>query len=263
MARLSFSIPPSMGGERVHAMAERLQAALRAVELEADVSVARDYQAMIRSLERGETLAAWGPPLVCAWAEAFGGRGLVRSVRQGFGTYRAALVARRGEAISLTTPGLRAAWVDRDSMAGYVLPQAMLRERGIRPSRHFAQAAFLESYEAVLAAVLDRRADLTSVWASPGHASPPRDGVQELAGPRGAELEIIAYSRECPNDGVVAGPALGAEPQRALQRALLELERSGAGQALVQEVFGAERLEASPPGSYRQLHETVFKALTG
>ena len=85
-----------MGGERVQGMARRLEAALRASHLEAEVTVAQDYQAMIQSLERGEALAAWGPPLVCAWAEAFGGRGLVRSVRQGFGTYRAAVVARRG-----------------------------------------------------------------------------------------------------------------------------------------------------------------------
>lgn len=252
-----------MGGERVQGMARRLEAALRASHLEAEVTVALDYQGMIQSLERGEALAAWGPPLVCAWAEAFGGRGLVRSVRQGFGTYRAAVVARRGEGVDLTSPGLRAAWVDRDSMAGYVLPQAMLRERGLRPSRHFAEAKFLESYEATLQAVLDRKADLTSVWASPAHASPPRDGVQQLAGPRASELEIIAYSRECPNDGVVAGPGLASEQQVALQCALLALERTVPGQQLIQEVFGAERLEESPPGSYRQLHETVFKALTG
>jgi ABC-type phosphate/phosphonate transport system substrate-binding protein len=87
--------------------------------------------------------------------------------------------------------------------------------------------------------------------------------VQELAGPRQGELEIIAYSRECPNDGVVAAPRLAPEQQVALQRALLELERTAPGQSVIQDVFGAERLEESPPGSYRQLHETVFKALTG
>lgn len=263
MARLPFLLPPSLGPERVRGTAPALEAALRSAGLEAEVSVATDYQAMTRALERGEALAAWGPPVVCAWAEAFGGRGLARCVRQGHGTYRAALVARRGEKVDLTAPGLRAAWVDRDSMAGYVLPQAMLRERGLRPSRHFSQVSMLGSYEAVLAAVLDGKADLTSVWASPEHASPARDGVQELAGPRQGELEIIAYSRECPNDGVVAGPKLAADAQVELQKAVLALDDSPEGRKLIREVFLAERLEVPPPGSYGALHETVFKALAG
>jgi phosphonate transport system substrate-binding protein len=252
-----------LGTERAQGTAPTLEAALRSAGFAAEVSVASDYQAMTRALEHGEALAAWGPPVVCAWTEAFGGRGLARCVRQGFGTYRAALVARRGEAVDLGAPGLRAAWVDRDSMAGYVLPQAMLRERGLRPSRHFAQVSFLGSYDAVLAAVLDRQADLTSVWASPDHARPARDGVQALAGARQGELEIIAYSRECPNDGVVAGPKLSADDQAALQQAVLALDESDEGQRVIREVFLAERLEASPPGSYRELHETVFKALAG
>lgn len=263
MGQLTISIPPSLGGGRVEGIARTLQDALRAAGLEAVVSVAPDYQAMTRALEKGEALAAWGPPVVCAWAEAFGGRGLVRTVRHGHGTYRAALVVRKGEGKDAFAPGRRAAWVDRDSMAGYVLAQALLREKGIRPSRHFSAVTFLGSFGAAVAAVLEGRADLTSVWASPEGAQPARDGLQELAGARAGELEVVAHSRGCPNDGVVAGPKLAAEQQAALQRALLEWGASAAGQQGVREVFQAERLEIPPPGSYQQLHETVFKALTG
>jgi len=50
--------------------------------------------------------------------------------------------------------GLRAAWVDRESVAGYLLPQGYLREKGIHAWQAFKEERFAGSYKAALEELL-------------------------------------------------------------------------------------------------------------
>jgi phosphonate transport system substrate-binding protein len=263
MTTLPFALPPSMGQDHAARRAQRLEVHLsQALGRETVVRVAASYQALEKDLLSGATLAAWGPPFVCARTEAYGGRGLVRGIRGGSATYRSALVALRGRGLRLEQEGLRASWVDRDSTGGYLLVQALLRQRGVHAWKTFSEERFAGSYRAAIDDVLAGRADVTAVWCSAA-AAKPASALNELLGPRAGELEILAHSSECPNDGVVLSPRADEPTAEALQSAFLALSDTPDGRALLGEVFQAERFEPSPRGSYGALYDLVFAALPG
>ena len=263
MATLPFALPPSMGQEQTARRALQLERFLtKVLARDVVVRVASGYQALERELLSGAVRAAWGPPFVCARTEAYGGRGLVRGIRDGAATYRSAIVGLRERGLKLGQPNLRAAWVDRDSTGGYLLAQALLRQKGLHGWKTFAEERFTGSYRAAVDDVLAGRADVTAVWASAPSAR-PQSALDELLGARARALEVLAYSSESPNDGVVLSPRIDDPTATALERAFLELGASSEGQDILSDVFQAERFEAAPKGSYRALYDLVFAALPG
>jgi phosphonate transport system substrate-binding protein len=264
MSPLPFSLPPSLGLVLAERRAQRLENYLsHALSRDVVVRVAPDYQTMERDLLSGTTQAAWGPPFVCARTEAYGGRGLVRGIRKGSATYRSALVARRDKGIKLDKPtGLKAAWVDRDSTAGYLLPQAYLRERGVHGWQAFSEERFVGSYKGAVEDVLAGRVDLAAVWApTRGGDSTVSTSLEELVGSRARELEVLGFTRECPNDGVVLSPRIDEPATASLERAFLTMSDDPEGRSVLEQVFSAERFEPAPRGSYRELYDLVFAAL--
>ena len=264
MSALPFALPPSLGLVLAERRAQLLEKHLNhALSREVVVRVAPDYQGMERDLLAGTVHAAWGPPFVCARTEAYGGRGLVRGLRKGSATYRSALVARTDKGVKLDKPaGLRAGWVDRDSTGGYLLPQAYLRERGVHGWQVFAEEKFLGSYKAAVDDVLAKRVDLAAIWApARGGDDAVRATLEELVGSRATELEILGYTRECPNDGVVLSPRIADADAAALERAFLTMSDDAEGRTVLDQVFNAERFEPAPRGSYRELYDLVFAAL--
>ena len=141
---------------------------------------------------------------------------------------------------------LRAAWVDRHSVAGYLLPQAYLKSKGIVP----ATSAFLGSYLAALEEVLEDRADLAATWAS-GAAAQPTEGFRELLGEeRAKRLQVLAYTPDCPNDAIVFSPHLQIELGENLLQAFLAMPGRSGGPMLLRSVFGAERFDVAPAGAF-------------
>src|SRR5262245_10071239 len=61
--------------------------------------------------------------------------------------------------------GKRAAWVDRHSAAGFVVPRIKLASVGILPGNTFAADTFLGSHDAVVRAVAAGQADFGATWA--------------------------------------------------------------------------------------------------
>jgi len=134
-----FGLPPSLGNQTARERAERLVVFLQgALGTWVEVCVAPSYETLAKDLLSGRADAAWAPPFVCARMEAMGVRVVVRGVRRGMSSYRAALVCRSGAGLNLDRlKGTTASWVDRDSVAGYLLPTAYLKAQGLEPSRAF------------------------------------------------------------------------------------------------------------------------------
>ena len=147
-----------------------------------------EYDALTEALRRGEVDAAWAPPLVAARAEALGARVMVRPLRRGSVRSRAALLVRTDSPLQLESlGGTTAAWVDRSSLAGHLLPMAWLRERGFEPARLFAHQLFVGSYQAALEALLAGDADVAALFAPPeGHDL--RQAVEEVAPGRARDV---------------------------------------------------------------------------
>lgn len=255
-----FALPPSVGADEATQRAERLEAYLsKKLGTAFEVVVAESYESLARDLLAGRIDAAWAPPFVCARIEAMGVRVLVRGIRQGAASYRAALVCRRGTQLSLDNlSGKKAVWTDRQSVGGYLLAVAYLRAKGVDPSRVLESQAFAGSYRAALEAVVAGQADLTSIFAPPARAPNAASALSELLPHQEDAIDIVAYTEESPNDGVAVSMSASVEWVAQLEKTFLALTASGEGQSLLKDTFNAEAFETAPRMGYRSLYRVAL-----
>jgi phosphonate transport system substrate-binding protein len=260
-----FGLPPSLGSESVRERAERFAAFLqRALGKGVEVYVAASYESLAKDLLSGRADAAWAPPFVCARMEAMGVRVLVRGVRRGVSSYRSALLGRAGAGLNLERlKGTSAAWVDRDSVGGFLLPTAFLKAQGVEPARAFSAQQFTGSYRGALEAVLAGTADCTSVFCPPASTGLTfASGVEDVLGAGfGAKFELIAYTEEAPNDGVLVAMTVPPPLVEALERTLLGLHEASEGQVLLRDIFNGDRFEPAPRMGYRALYRVALASL--
>jgi len=249
-----FGLPPSLPVAPVPGAAGRLTRVLsgivgRPVQLVSFV----EYEALTEALRRGDVDAAWAPPLVAARAEALGSRVLVRPLRRGSVRSRSALLVRADSPLQLETlGGSIAAWVDRTSVAGHLLPLAWLRERGLDPSRLFGQQLFLGSYQAALEALLGGEADVAAVFAPP-EGEDLRQSVEEVAPGRAQDVRVLACTMAALHDAWVVAPHVSVLEALRLERGLLAVRELPEGTALLRDVVRADRLERAPELGHREL----------
>lgn len=250
---LVFALPPSMGLASIRPIARELADLLSGVGF-STIWPTRSYAQLEAALASGEAHAAWAPPGVCARAEALGGDILFRAVRGGATAYRAALLCRgersidlkRLDAMSGIAP-IRAAWVDPHSLAGYVMPRHYLRERGADLQETFDETV-LGSYQACFDAVLEGDADLTA-----SYVGRRGSGYIDLLGNAAAELRVLAWTDEIPNDGVVVSPALDPALGRDVGDALSAAFRNIRLADKLALAFDADGFDLPAPGTYAEL----------
>jgi phosphonate transport system substrate-binding protein len=258
-----FALPASLG-PGAQAAAQQLQAHLGAtLGKDTEVIVATSYEQLARELLSGKVDAAWAPPFVCARIEAMGVRVLVRGVRNGASAYRAALVAKADSKVTLDTlVGTRAAWSDRDSVGGYLLPMAFLREKGLDPAKTFHHQEFVGNYRKALEAVLAGSADVTSVFApSARSAAADTTGLAELWPEKQQAFKVLGFTDEAPNDGVAVSMSAGSATVTELEKTLLSLHQSTEGAAVLKDCFHADKFELAPRMGYRALYRVALASL--
>jgi len=193
--------------------------------------------------------------VLCAKVEAAGGRIVGRFARRGLATYRAALVCSRAHPVSLVpgTRGLRGIWIDPDSTAGYLLPHVHLHKLGVEPGQAFASEHFAKSFVAALEAVAQGQADLTAVYATPAQAAQQRTALDDL--PLGVKdkLQILGYTDEAPNDGVIVAPGRAPADADALRDRLLAALNDASASYVLKQVFNADAISPTPPHAYDAL----------
>jgi phosphonate transport system substrate-binding protein len=255
-----FALPPSLGEEAAKARASKLEQHFQStLSRKTEIIVAQSYEALAKDLLSGKVDAAWAPPFVCARIEAMGVRVLVRGVRGGASSYRAALVCRAESPLTLDTLGGRSAvWTDRDSVGGYLLAMALLRSRGLDPNKVFPKQDFAGSYKAAVEAVLSEASDVTSVFAP---TAQNHTGLEEVLPGREQDLHIIAFTDESPNDGVAVSMSAAAPLVQDLERMLLSLHEAPQGGEILKETFRAERFEVAQRMGYRALYRVALASL--
>lgn len=262
---IRMALPPSLGGSALADNAPRLEAVLsRTLGKPVEVVVAASYEALASDVQAGRAQAAWAPPFACARLEAGGARVLLRGVRRGTSSYRAALVCKAGAGLTLESlQGTTVAWLGQDSTSGYLLPVVLLRKEGLDPARLFARQLFTGSFRAAVEAVLEDRAQVASIFAPPASAEGTdfRTWLGDVAPGRERELDLVAYTDEVPNDGVVVHAALPAALAEKLERALMGLQGSPLGDKVLKEMFRADGFEPAPAGAYRALYRLALSSL--
>ena len=249
-----FGLPPSLPVAPVPGATGRLTRVLSAiVGRQVSMVQAPDYDALTDAVRRGDVDAAWAPPLVAARAEALGARVVARPLRRGSVRSRSALLVRIDSSLQLETlGGTTAAWVDRTSLAGHLLPMGWLRDRGLEPGKLFGQQLFLGSYQACIDALLGGDADVAALFAPPeGHDL--RQAVEEVAPGRGAEARVLACTMPALHDAFVVAPHVSLPEALRLERGLLAVRELPEGTSLLRDVVRAERLERAPELGHREL----------
>lgn len=218
---------------------DRFCAALgAAVGCEAVAVEVGDYSDLLDALQAGDVDVSWLPPVVALRATSRGKTvPIALPVRGGSAFYSTALFTRPDSRIQSLADltGVRAAWVDRHSAAGYLVIRASLRQRGIDLASAFASEVFLSSHAAVGKAVLEGSADVgaTYVHLDPRRSRPRRAGWGE------APVRMLATAGPIPGDVIAATIRMPVTKIRAVQRALVT-PGSEEMRAAAAALFGAE-----------------------
>lgn len=177
------------------------------------------YEELVLGADADGFEMMWLPPLIALTlvphekAEA-----MAVPVRGGETSYATALFARPNSGVKgiADLQDKRAAWVDQHSCAGYVLPRALLKRRGVDVDGSFAEQRMLGSHAKVVAAVLDGDADVGATFVH-------LDGgkiVNAAWGDR--DVEVLESYGPIPADMLAFGRNVRSAAREAVAEALLD-----------------------------------------
>ncbi len=175
--------------------------------------------AMTRALTESRLELAWTPPIVSMDCDAAGiAHPMLAMVRQDETSYYSVLFVRKDSPIKSIADlsSVKAAWVDPQSAAGYLVCVANLRARGVSLSRAFRENRFVGSHGQVVRAVHSREVDVGATFA---HFESIETRVISSSGWTEAgfhdDFRILFVSGPIPTDTISAHRGLSSEHVRA------------------------------------------------
>lgn len=180
------------------------------------------YHHLLEALASGDLDLLWLPPVLALRAA---GRGLcipiALPVRHGVSTYSTALFTQPDSKIRSIDDlhGVSAAWVDRQSAAGYLIIRALLKSKGVDLAEAFSHEVFLGTHDAVAGAVADREVDVgaTFVYLDPDAST----GTPRASGWGKRKVHMICFAGSIPSDVIAANRKMPVEQRERIQAALV------------------------------------------
>jgi phosphonate transport system substrate-binding protein len=223
--------------------------------------VASSYADLLSAFEHGDVSLGWMPPVPAL-------RGIQRGaltpiaipMRGGSRGFFSVLFSRNASPFDSATRlmGARAAWVDPDSAAGYLITRAALAVRGMPRGSTFNGETFLGSHHAVIRAVLDGGADVGATYLREREGRETTSGFASVPG-AAEQLRILPRTGPGPDDVLAVSTRVPAPYVEHLQRPFIEEETSPAAHAAACSLFEADRFV---PPVQRHL-EPIVSMLTG
>ena len=213
------------------------------------------YDELTQATFRGENDLAWLPPisfLVLVREGAIAPLAAARAV-----PYKSAIIVASDSPLAkpASLMGTRAAWVDRHSASGYVVPRIKLERLGIDPRTAFISEKFYETHDAVVAAVAQGNADFGATWA--------RVEKNETTGPWSRsphEVRVLATFGSIPPDVLAARADLTKPARKAIVEALKTIYEERQSRWLVRDVLNTEAFYRPRLELYGPLQEAVIDA---
>lgn len=183
--------------------------------------------------------------------------------RRGDLDYHGAIVVSASSTISKLADlaGKRAAWVDRYSAAGFVVPRIELAKAGLDVKSAFSQQRFFGSHEAAVRAVAEGAADFAATFVRLGANNAVIGGPWTKMPGLEPKLRIFATFGVIPPDVVAARSSLDAATRERLEQALKRLTQDPRGKELVSTIFGADDLVAPTSKGYEELRLAAAEAV--
>ena len=240
---------------------------MRLVGAGADVAIETrelpSYDRVAQLVHKGEVDLAWVPPIpFIALLRNESVVPLACPQRGGTHYHGAIVVAADAPVGELSLlAGKRAAWVDRYSAAGFVVPRIELAKAGLDVKKAFSSQRFFGSHAAVAQAVAEGAADFcaTFVRLAPNGAviGGPWSGKADIE----RKLRIFAMFGEIPPDVVAARDGLDEGVRERVRASLLGLGKTARGAKLLEAVFGAEGIFVPSTARYDTLREEAAAAV--
>ena len=242
----------------------RFSAALGALaNAELAVYEAPSYEDLALSMARGEVDFAWLPPLAFVALERRKTVvALVSAKRAGDTAFHSAIIVRKESPFKAPEEltGARAAWVDRYSASGYVVPRVGLAALGVDPRTAFVEERFHHSHEAVVRAVVAGRADFGATYAGLGETGEISRGAWLDVSGAGDVLRVLVRFGAIPGDVLAAKTSLAVETRAALTRSILAISRDPQHHALLREAFGVDAFRDWVSAGYDALRRLAEEA---
>ena len=219
------------------------------------------YAHVAQRLQRRDIDLAWLSPIPLVSLSSNGrATPLATLHRDQLVHYRCAFVVSSGLSVAGVDGlrGKRAAWVDRHSAAGYVLPRIELADYGIGAG-DLAAERFVGSHDAVIRAVASGRADFGATFARiarSGEVTGPWLRTPGLA----RSITVLTAFGAIPPDAIAARPDLESSVRTRIASALFAMSDSARDRTLLMDALGADLLRAPEPSMYDGFRDLVFQA---
>ncbi len=224
---------------------------------------AGSYSELTELVQKQKLDVAWLPPVPYMALSRHGQvEPLVSLVRGGHSVFYSVLIAREDGGISNPRElgGKRAAWVDRRSASGYVLPRIGLMAVGIDPRKAFSSEQFLGSHPDVVRAVIDGTADFGATYAGADASGTLTRGGWSTVPDAKKSLRVLATFGAIPADVIVARADLGAHACECITRGLVLASKEEAHRPLLDEVFGPAEFRRGAPAGYDEFCAATMQA---
>ena len=223
---------------------------------------AASYRELAEGLRHGDVGIAWMPPIPAIGLEEEGvATPLALPWRQEGASYYSALVMREGRAKGIAElRGMRVAWVNKESAAGYLVPRMHLASLGHDLRSFFKHETFAQSHLGVIDAVVSGAAEVGATFCTlePGSKRVVTAGWMAAGGSKIRDVEAVATIGPIPNDAIVASTRVPASVRSSLTRWLLGPDERS--QELLAELFQVRSFRVASSVHFDSLRHMVRAA---
>lgn len=221
------------------------------------------YPALAAAVDNGEVDIAWLPPVSYILLQKRGKvTPLVSHHRGGRAEFHSVILVRSSSRIR-TVEGLRgkrAAWVDKHSASGYVLPRIQLAAMGIDARTAFESERFFKSHDAVVRAVVGDKADFCATYARLDRTGTAVRGAwMDLPGAEGV-IRVLTTFGTIPSDCISARADLDPALCDALRQGFIDAAYDVRGALLVHGLFGVDEFRPWEDVGYTTLRRAMIRA---
>ena len=230
-------------------------------ELDVGVTPVASYEKLAQLVVKREIDLAWLSPIVLvSLARNKQVAPLVSLVRDTKTTYTCALLVSPTSHISTYEElhGKRAAWVDKHSAAGYVLPRIELARNGVKGSS-LGEERMYGSHEGVVRAVASGRADFGATYARldpSGMVVGPWTRTPGLA----KSVRVMTTFGDVPPDAIAARYDMDKALRERIVRGLRAMTKGWDDREIISDVFGANDFDVPKRAAYEELRKNVYHA---
>jgi serine/threonine-protein kinase len=220
------------------------------------IRVMAGWPQLVDGLAEGDLDLAWMIPVAYARAARIGAaRPMLTVERDGRRSQSVAIVTRvsREPPDVRSLAGLRAAWVDPWSAAGYLIPRRMMRSAGLEPDDELIGQSFVGSFGAVVRTIVAGGADVGAI-----HGRLVGDQVHAAELESEPALRVLGVSATpIPGEAICASSALSAEDAAEAVRRFIEITAEPRLLPYFRTLIGGDRLVAANRSRYAALEAVL------